>query len=198
MKLPHKQSNLHCQHNQKKQTKLQRKAGAYKRTRESNNGRLCFRLWHNSSIEHKLVKPKTRKHNNIANAKHTMVISARQKHELTLEIVAPMRSAPLLPQANSSNPNVTTTNGSARERGSKNKPATRNLKFPASARDLTAFTQDQSIGIFLNAFKRLLLIMETSWHLVYPFILGLCMKTTTCILWHVVYSSSLDMFWNHQ
>jgi hypothetical protein len=66
----------------------------------------------------------------------------------------------------------------AHESEGANKPATRNLKFPASARDESAFTQDQSFRIFLNAFKRLLLIMEISWHLFYPLVLGLDLKST--------------------
>ncbi len=73
---------------------------------------------------------RTRKHNTIANGKHTMVMSAGQKTRTDApNRRAPMRSAPLLPQANSPNPNATTTNGRARERGSKQ---TRYSKFEIS------------------------------------------------------------------
>jgi len=73
---------------------------------------------------------KTRKHNTIANGKHTMAISAGQKTRTKARNRrAPMRPAPLLPQANSPNPNATTTNGRARERGSKQ---TRYSKFEIS------------------------------------------------------------------
>jgi len=129
MKLPHKQSNLHCLH---KQTKLQGKAAAYKRTRESNNedGRLCFRLWHNLSLEHKLLKPKPGSMIFPQMENIPWWFPQGRKHEQTLEIVAPMRSAPLLPQANSPNPHVTTTNGSARERGSKETRYSKFENFP--------------------------------------------------------------------
>jgi len=173
MKLPHKQSNLHCHHNQNKQNKTNKqncsgKPGAYKRTRESNNenGRLCFRLCHNLSIEDKLVKPKPGSIILLQMENIPWRFRQGRKHEQKLEIVelrcAPLRSFPKQILQTLMRRRQTEEH----ESEGANKPATRNLKFPASARDETAFTQDQSFWIFLNAFKRLLLIMETSWHLV--------------------------------
>jgi hypothetical protein len=180
MKLPHKQSNLHCHHKQNKQTKLHWKAEAYKRTRESNNedGRLCFRLWHNLSLEHKLLKPKP---GSIILPQMENIpwwFPQGRKHEQTLENRRSdaLRSAP--PPSKFSKPSRDDDKRKRTRAREQTNPLLEIWKFPASARDLTAFTQDQSFGIFLNAFKRLLLIMETSWHLVYPLVLGLDLKST--------------------